>query len=207
MTGDMLQHITFNIILIQTAFIESALIALYLHSQNGKSIYYFLSLLMVFLAVFSQEITLLFPLYAISLLFFLSDLKIKEIIKLTVPFVLFSLLLIAIWLFIINPSVHLERIKIVHPGNFLVSCANFSHVFFWYLSNILFPRDIEFMANMPFLINFIWLWNSLLFIFLLGYVFLIVCYYKRSLESFALVLFIIGFIYAVPTSQTRPSMG
>ena len=81
--------------------------------------------------------------------------------------------------------------------------ANFSHLFFWYLSNLIAPRDIVFMCCMTPLKNLFWLWNLLLFGFLTGYGLLIFRYFKKSLESFALVLFLTAFIYAFIASQVR----
>jgi len=208
MTGDILQHITFNILLMQSIFMEVALITLYLYCKKGRPVfYYFISLLMVVLASFCHEIVFLFPLYAAALLFFLTDIAPKKAVKLTAPFVLLSVLFIAIWLLMINPHVHLENLKIQHSGVFWNSTANFARVFFWYLGNLFVPHNIVFMANMPHLKGFIWLWNLLFFGFLAGYGVLIFCYFKKSLESFALAIFLIGFIFAFPASQTRPNMG
>jgi len=208
MTGDMLQHITFNILFLQTIFMESGLIALYLYAKGNKPVaYYLLSILAAFLALFCHEIVLLFPLYAAALLFFLTDLKQGRIVKLTTPFVILNFLLIGIWLLMINPRVHVEGINGLHPHSFWDSSANFSHIFFWYLSNLFVPRSIVFMGNMPLLKGSIWLWNFLFFGFLACCGLLIFCRLKRSLAGFALVFFLIGLVFAAPASQTRPDMG
>ncbi len=207
MTGDILQHITFNIILTQTIFLQAGLIFLYLYAEKKSTVLsYYFSLLMMFLALFCQETTFLFPLYAAALLFFLTDTPVPRIIRLMVPYVLLSLLLAVLWMLMANPVLHLENVKTFHPRFFWILTANFSHVFFWYLSNLMVPRNIVFMCNLPPLNDSIWIWNVLFYGFLAGCAATIYAF-KISLESFALVLFLTGFIFAFPASQTRPAMG
>jgi len=202
MTADILQHITLNILLVQTIFMELSLIALYLYSKQNKNIFYYIfSFLMAILALFCHEIILLFPLYVWALLFCLTDLKFRRIIKLTIPFVFLNIFLIALWLHFVNVSVHLENVKTWHPRFMGTLSANFSHLFFWYLSNLVVPRNIVFICNRPPLVDFIWFWNLLFFGFLTGCGFLIFFYFKKSLESFALVLFLTGFVFAFFASQ------
>ena len=202
MTGEILQHITRSSIFVQNIFLESGLLFLYLYSKHHRNIlYYFLSLLMVFLALFCQETALLFPLYAAALLFFLTDFQLKRIIKVIMPFIFLDFLFIGLWLLVVNPHIHLEGMNILHPGFFWSTCANFSHIFFWYLSNLFVPHNIVYMCSMRPLASFIWLWNLLFFGFLTGCGLFIFCYLKKSLESFALVLFLTGFVYAFISSQ------
>ena len=56
---------------------------------------------------------------------------------------------------------------------------------------------------LPPLHDFIWLWNLLFFGFWAGCGLCLFGYFKRSLETFALVVFLIGFILAVPAAQER----
>jgi tetratricopeptide (TPR) repeat protein len=204
MTGDVLQHITFNILFLQTIFIESAMILLYLYAKENRPIfYYILSVVMVFLALLCHELTFLFPFYAMSLLFFLTDLKFKKIIKILLPFIFLDLLSIILWLSTVNSQVHVEKLNILSPEFLWNTCANFSHLCFWYLSNLFYPQNIVFMCNMPPLGNSICLWNLGLLAFLIGCFISVVFYFKRSLESFALVLFLMGFIYPFFASLIR----
>jgi len=79
MTGDTLQHVTLNNLMVQAVLIESGLIALFLYCKGNRSpFYYFFSLGTVFIAVFFNEMMALFPLYAVALLFFLTDLDIRR---------------------------------------------------------------------------------------------------------------------------------
>lgn len=204
MTGDMLQHTTYNALLLQAVFIESALIALYLYVKHHKPLfYYFFSILMVAIALFCHEMIMVFPLYAAALLFFLTDIKIGRMIRLIMPFVFLSMALIVLWLILLNPRVHLENIVLLSPSAFWHSSANFSRVFFWYLGNLFVPRTIVMYCLMPPLHEGIWLWNLLLFGFWAGCGLCLFCYAKRSLEAFALTLFLIGFILTVPAAQER----
>ncbi len=204
MSADMLQHITFNILFIHAVFSLAALMSLYLYAEHQKGTKYLVfSLVMVFLAVFSQETTVLFPLYALALLVILTDQGWARSMKIAAPFAVLSLVLLGLWAKIINPHVHLETIKTLQPRLFWESNANFSHVFFWYLGNMIFPKDIVFMASLPPLQGSIVFWNALWFGFLILCVILIFFHYKKSLQSFALVFFLIGVLYAVPGAQAR----
>ena len=208
MSGEILQHITFNILMIQTIFIQLGLIALYLYSKSDKRVaYYFFSIFMVILALFCQEIVLLFPLYAAALLFFFTDFDLKKIVKTLIPFVLLDLLLILLILFISSQNVHLfqciERLGL----SFWSWGANFFHLILWYISNLFYPNDIVFMYNVGPLRSWIWLWVMLFGGFLIGGGVLVFYCFKKSLESFCIVLFLIGFIYAIPASLIRPDIG
>ena len=208
MTADMVQHITFNILLLQAVFMEFVLMSLYLYSQSKKRIYcYVLCLIVLLIALFCQETSLLLPLYAAALLFFLTDLKLIRTVELTAPFIIICSMFILLWLAIIDPHVHLESMGILRSGSFWSSMANFSHLFFWYLSNLFVPRDIEFMCNFPPLTDHLWGWNSILLVFLTACGLLIFYYFKRSVESFALCFFLIGFIYALIASQALSQDG
>ena len=126
MTGDILQHTIYNILLLQTVFIESALIALYLYAKHKKPLfYYFFSILMVAIALFCHEMMMVFPLYAAALLFLLTDIKIGRMIRLVMPFVFLSMTLIVLWLIFLNPWVHLEKIVFFVPDGFLAFKCQF----------------------------------------------------------------------------------
>lgn len=181
-TADVLEHITFNIILLQTIFILLGLISLYLFAKKNRSIlYYLFSVLMALFSLFCQENALLFPLYAATLLFLLTNLKLKEIIKIIIPYVILDILFIILWFDQVNSFEHIEKVDSLLPSFFLNTTANFSHVFFWYLSNLFVPQNIVLMCNMQPLSNLIWFWNFLFFGFLILSCLLIFCYFKRSL--------------------------
>lgn len=203
MTGEMLQHITFNIIFVQTILMESGLIALFLYSKNNNIFYYIFSLLMVLIGLFCQETIILFPLFAAALLLFLTDLRFKRIFKLIIPFVLLIGLLIVIWFNVVSAHLSLGNLKTFQPWLFWSSCANFARIFFWYLSNLFIPINVVFMANMHPLKDYIWLWDLIFFSLGAGIVSLMIFYFKKSLESFALVFFLIGFILVFPCSLVR----
>jgi len=204
MTGDMLQHITFNILFLQAALMLSALVSLYVYAKYNRGIiYYFFSLLMVFLALFCHEIVLLFPIYAAAPLFFLVDFGWKKTVKLIIPFIALDFFLIILRSTIIKPQIPVENAIIMHPAVFWDLAANFSHLFFWYLGNLFVPRSIVFMCNMPPLVGFLWFWNFLLFGFLASCGLLIFRFFKKSLESFAIILFLTGLFYAFLAMHLR----
>ena len=62
------------------------------------------------------------------------------------------------------------------------------------------------MYNVTPIKHFLWLWNLFLFISILGLL-AALSYFKRSMESFALVLFFTGFFIVIPGFASRPEVG
>ncbi len=208
MTAEILQHITFNVILLQTALMEAALLMLYFYSKERKSVVYLLfSILIIFFALFLQETIVLFPFYVFSFLFFVTSFSFKKSLLTTIPFMLLSFLLLVLCLFMSSQNMNLLHCIEQFNLDFWDWSANFSRLVFWYLGNLFMPQSIVFMYNIIPSNSFVWQWNLLFFSFLIGCVLLIFIYFKKSLESFAIALFLIGFIYAIPGSLARPNIG
>ena len=75
------------------------------------------------------------------------------------------------------------------------------------MSNLFIPGNITFEYNLTPVEAHAYLWNFLSLGVLTGYILLIIFYFKRSIESFALVIFLTGFLYAVPASLAHPDIG
>ncbi|MEI7998677.1 MAG: tetratricopeptide repeat protein [Candidatus Omnitrophota bacterium] len=114
---------------------------------------------------------------------------------------------IFLWMSLANQNIHIydqfNKFELTFSG----WCANFSYLVFWYVSNLLVPRDIILMYSMSPLKDYIWFWDLFFCFFWIGGGVLIFFYFKKSIESFALSLFLMGFIYALPASIARPYMG
>jgi len=209
MSSEIIQHITFNIILIQMALLEVSLITLYKYHQSDKKhfSYYLTSLTAFFLALFCQENTLLFPLYAAALLFLLTATSPTKIIKTLIPYILLDLLLVILWL--LNASHTANFIQNWHTSQltFWNWSTNFFRLAAWYLKNLFFPQNIVFEYSLIPANNLSCLWNIVPWGILTGITLLILFYFKKSIESFALIIFLTGFIYAVPASLAHPEIG
>lgn len=132
----------------------------------------------------------------------MTDAGLKRSLLLSIPFGMLGLLLVVLWTGVASTPMHLGAIKTFHAGSLGEWSANFSHEFFWYIGNLFVPHNIVYMANFVPLKGSLAVWNLLLAAFVAGCVFL-VFYFKKSLESFALVFFLTGFICAFPASLIR----
>jgi hypothetical protein len=209
MSAEILQHITFNIILIQSALLQTSLITLYKYFQAKQRhiSYYIASLLTFFCALFCQENSLLFPLYAAALLFFMTDAPLPKIIRAMIPYIFLDLLLVILWLTTASHTANMLQNIQSFKLSFQDCSANFSRLIVWYIKNLFIPRNIVFEYSLTPVSNLSFLWNIIPWGILTGYILLIFYYFKRSIESFALAVFLTGFIYAIPGSLTHPDIG
>jgi hypothetical protein len=209
MSAEIVSHITFNILLIQTALIETSLICLYEYSRPNKRpvFYYTASLAAFFGALLCQENSLLFPLYAAALLFFMTDALPSRIFRTLIPYILLDLLLLILWLAFAGHTANIFQSIRSFQLTFWAWSTNFFHLAAWYLKNLFIPQNIVFEYSLTPAVNLSLPWDILSWGMVTGYILLIIFYFKRSLESFALVIFLTGFIYAVPASLAHPDIG
>ncbi len=209
MSGEILQHITFNIILIQFALIMISLITLYKYFETRQQhiSFYITSLLTLCCALLCQETSLLFPIYAAALLFFLTKIPASKILQTIIPYIFLNILLICLWLISAGHTAHIaQNIQSFHLTFFDWS-SNFVRLTTWYIKNLFIPQNIVFEYNLTPVAHLTCLWNLAFGGVLTGCIVLIFCYFKRSIESFALAIFLTGFIYAAPACLTHPDIG
>lgn len=209
MSAEILQHITFNIILIQFALILTSLIYLYkyFHEDEQHISYYIASLLAFSFALLCQENSLLFPLYAVATLFFLTKASPAKIIKIVLPYIFLCLLLIALWIKTAGHTAHLMQSIQSFNLTFWEWNTNFSQMIAWYLTNLFVPQNINFEYNLTPAAHLSWAWDIASWGILAGCILLIFCYFKKNIESLALVYFLAGFLYAIPASLAHPDVG
>ncbi len=209
MSSEIIQHITFNIILIQMTLLEISLLSLYKFFQSNQRhlSYYITSLAAFFFALLCQENSLLFPLYAAALLFFIADASLAKIIRLIIPYILLDLLFMISWLASSGHTANMIQSIQSFQLTYWSFNAHYFHLIAWYLKNLFVPQNIVFEYSMPSAEKLSFLWNILPWGILAGYVLLMFCYFKKSIESFALTVFLIGFIYAIPASLAHPDIG
>lgn len=209
MSAEIVEHITFNIILIQLALLEIGLITLYKYFQSKEQhIFYYIASLAAFsCALLCQENSLLFPLYAAALLFFMTDASPAKIIRTVIPYILLDLLLVTLWL--VNAGHTANLIQSIQTFQLTLWgwSTNFFGLIAWYLKNLIVPQNIVFEYSLTPAGNPSILWNIISCGTLTGYLLLVFCYFKKSIESFALILFLTGFIYAAPASLAHPDIG
>jgi hypothetical protein len=165
------------------------------------------SLLTMSCALFFQENSLLFPFYAAALLFFMTDASPLKIVRTVVPYIFLNLLLLIPWLITASHTAHMIQSIQSFQLTFWDWSANFFRLVAWYIKNLFIPQNIIFEYSRIPVSKFSFLWNIFSWCVLTGYVLLILYYFKRTIESFALVIFITGFIYAVPASLAHPDIG
>ena len=209
MSSEIIQHITFNIILIQMALLEISLIALYKFFQSNELhlSYYISSLAAFFFALLCQENSLLFPLYTVALLFLMTEASPAKIIKTMIPYIILDLLLVVLWLVSASHTANLIQGIRSFQLSFWGFSAHYFHLTSWYLKNLFIPQNIVFEYSLTPSNHYSFLWDLLPLGFLTGCILFILRYFKRSIESFALIVFLTGFIYAIPASMAHPDIG
>ena len=207
MSGEIIQHITLNNILLATSLMLMGLMLLYQYFSFKSNIYLYLGSFFLFiLSLLCHETSILFVVYASSMAFILAKYNLKDTFKLCIPFLILELVFFVLWLNLAAPKAFLSKnIQGFHMG-FVGLSANYWHVAMWYIGNLFVPKDIVFMYSTAPIKDFMWFWNVLFLFFVSTVIFLIV-YFKRSVESFSLILFFSGFAFAVPAFATRPQMG
>ena len=116
MSGEILQHITLNNILLAASLMCIGLMALYRHlTQKNNINFYAASIFLLFLALMCHEISMLFVFYAASMAFILAKRSFKDTFKLCVPFLLLEFLFFIFWLNLASPKAFLSRnIQVFH---------------------------------------------------------------------------------------------
>ena len=207
MNADIIMHISFNNILFCTALMELSLITLYKHTEQNKHLlFYVLSLGFYSIALLFQEISIFFPLYAASFLFY-KNANIKQTLRLCLPFIALSCGLLILWFYSGGSRIQLlDRVSALNMTAWALT-ANFFILIKWYVSNLIYPTDIVFMFNMLPTRDHLWIWNLFFFSFTVGIPTLIFLRLKKTIEGLALSLFLIGFLFMIPGSIFRPYMG
>lgn len=207
MSAEVVMHITFNNILICTALMETGLILLCKHlEQRTTWHFYVLSIAAFAMALLFQEISLLFPLYVVCLLFY-KNFSIKEIFKILLPFILLAGGQLILWLSFAGPGAKLLERTHALDLSFWGFTANVFLLIKWYVLNLFSPDNIIFMFNITPVKDLIWAWNLLFLSLITGSFLLIFFPLRRKIEGFALSLFLIDFLLIIPGSLCRPHMG
>ena len=207
MSGEILQHITLNNILLAASLILLGLLSFNRYLIRGNNINFYIgSVFFLFLALMCHEISLLFVMDAASMAYILTKRGLRETFKICVPFFLVEVLFFVLWFVLAGPKAFLLQNIQKYQMGFWDFSANYFHLIIWYISNLFVPRDIVFMYNMPPLKDFIWLWN-LFFLGILSVFSFLLFYFKKSIESFALIIFFSGFIIVIPAFAARPDAG
>jgi len=206
MSAEMVQHITFNNVLITIALMLAGLMMLNMFIDRQKKVFYGLSILCVIVALLFLETSLSFVFYAAAMLFFLKRKSIQETLKISAPFIAVNVLFIVLWAVVASHKAHVLESKLLDQGSVIDLAANFFHLCVWHVSNLVAPRDVVFMYNTPPLTQGIILW-CLGLVMSAGFIAAAAMYFKRSLESFALTVFVSGYLITLPAVITRPEMG
>ncbi len=158
-----------------------------------KKCFYMQSLFFYVLSLLCHETSMAFPLYVVIYLFLLSKCPLKKIVKVCIPYMLITE-------FYLLFRVHNASLKVSILDKFSgghISLASYSatlaNLYQWYLSKLIFLDGIVLIWVSPAMKNNLFLWNVVFLIVLIALMIILLRFWKKSLKSFALIWFLIGF--------------
>ncbi len=173
-------------------FLQLSLLCFLKYSDKKVPLLFIVSSLFYFLSLFIHEMSSPLPLYLFLLMYFVKDSRLKENLILCLPYVM----IFSIYLFIrsqihdLRPAFALFQLNIPFP-NYIATIA---FLLWWYLSKLIFPKDILFLWDSLILKKDLLVWNAAFFVILSIFVYLIFIKWKKGLKAFSLALFLSGFI-------------
>ncbi len=207
MSGEIVQHITENNILMSADLMLLGLMAFYKYQLQNNKLYYYFSILLLIPALMLQELfSMLYVFYVISLSMIWTKNSFGRTFKICIPYILIEFVYFILWCIFAGHRVYL--IENIHRYNLnpWYFCANYFYLMLWYLSNLFVPKNIVLLYNTYPISAHIWFWNTCFLLFLSGLL-VFIFYFKKSIECFAIVLFFLGFIIGIPGFATHPEMG
>lgn len=205
-----LSHITFNTVFSSAIFLQLSLLGFwrYIAIPQQKKRWFYLSLLSFFLALLFLETALLFPacLCALSLLK-----PVRErlrVLLLSLPYWAGSISYFILWCSMTRDGGHQLNDKINHLNISLTQYfATLGLLFKWYIGNLFFPDDLVFIKSSPVIFGGQIKW----ILGLMAYstvIILLILLWRKTQKSFAIIWFIIGFVFMLPASLIHAySMG
>lgn len=207
LTAISMQHILINSIILSTIFMQLSLICLIQSFEHPRKVLnYLLSLIFFIMALLTQEISILFPFYVIALLWFRFH-HIKTIFKITFPYIVVSIAHLILWFYIVGPNARLAHNFQEFNLDIWTYFAGLANVISWYVKRLFFPDGIVFIFNHIHFHQNIRQWNLLFWSSLFIIIYLIFFYFKKRIESLALLVFLGGFLICIPVSTSRYWLG
>ncbi len=200
---------TFNFVFYCAIFMELSFLSFWqsLGTQARQKLNFVISLIFFILALLSHEWAVLLPVFIGGALFFFGNRPVREIPRRLWPYLAIDILFVGLYLVMASSELALpERIASLNIG-FFDFTASWGFLVFWYVSNLIFPRNIVLMAHTGVVPQPAVFWNALLFVTVAASVRVMVCRWKKSAKSFALLWFLTGFILAVPAAFAHSDMG
>ncbi len=206
--GIFVNYITASNLITFVLALQMSLLLIIKFIQSKRSIlFYIFSLVFFALALFSHEISLIFPVMIICLLYFYFQYPVRSCLFLAAPYflVLFLYLLIRFLFFSHLVTVKAVAAMVPHFDTYL---ATYVDLISWYVSKLFWPRGIIFLWTGELARQYIL--PTLLGCagFILLSIYFIFIRWRRGVKPFLLSIFILGFIPALVASFTYfPSVG
>ncbi len=196
-----LSHITLNTIFFCAIFLQLSMLGFwkYICSPREHKVWFYLSLTFFLLGLLFLETALLFPAYLCLLCLIKPARERLRIFFLSLPFWTLSISYFILWFYMTQDGSQLDQ-KVFHlkisPISYLATLGLLSK---WYLGNMFFPNDPVFIKSSAVITENLIPWISGLTI---SIVIIIVLIYRwrKTLKSFAILWFLVGFIFMFPAS-------
>jgi hypothetical protein len=209
LNADNLSHITFNTVFLSAIFLQLSLLGFwhYLSSPQAKKRWFTLSLLSYLFALLFLETALLFPGYLCALCLLKPVRERLRAFLLTLPFWTLSFAYFILW-FVMTRENSVLAGKINHLNISIASyIATFGLLLKWYIGNLLFPEDPVFIKSSAVVLDNMWPIIAGVIASFTAILFMIYRWHANT-KGFALLCFMIGFIFMIPASLVHAySMG
>lgn len=192
--GWLVNYVTANVIATFVLNLELSLVFFILFLDHRKKSSYWFSLFFFALALFSHEMSVVFPVFLLCLLYFLKKFSLWGSLRLGLPYILMSffyaLLRLSFFSFSKRLSGTMDAVGLSLGGYF----ATLMDLIFWYVSKLLFMKEIIFLWNG------VMVTDQLMFRMVVGaaviatLLWLIFVQWRKGIHAFSLALFVSGFI-------------
>jgi len=160
--------------------------------DRKKVLPYFLSLIFYFIGLLCHEMSALLPLYLGLSMRFIQGFNIRKICEFLWPYIMTLLVysLLRAQVPDLRPLDTLFRLEITIPSY----VATTMFLVFWYLSKLIFPRDIVLVWDTLLLKEDLLFWNSMFWLLLLVVLYLLIFRLRKGLSAFGLSVFFVGVV-------------
>lgn len=208
MNAEIMHHITLNVQLFACCFLELSFLTLWCSfDRNHKRIFYGASVFFFVLALLCFETALLFPLCLFASLIILRKMSVKDSFMCVWPYFFCAVVLFCLWLMKAGGNANLIQKMNYLQVDFFRYLATLSQLIFWYIANLIYSKNIVLIKNLMPVTRGVLLWNGAFLGAGICLGILVFKYWKKSVKTFFLLWFLIGFLIAVPATFQHAYMG
>ena len=195
LNGMIVNYITASVIAVFVLSMQASFWCFMRFSEHGRKRDYMLCFVFFIFACLSHEMAVMLPVYLAAYLFFIKKESWGNGVRFLSPFVLFFLVWTAI-----RSQDHIFHNRVSGPfqaiGNITAYFSTWMDLVTWYVSNLFFPNKVLFLWSSQYGTEHL-LRNLIFFVLVIGMGLYALLKWKRSWQSFFLVIFVAGLLPTV----------